>query len=102
VTFNRPWRMGMTRSTLRRISGVVFFVTATTLPSFIGRHPCFGEVIGGQDVVRAICKVRTQSDGTPGEPIVIQTIRIFKIGAPSPLPEPVPYEPKFEPLKPKP
>jgi peptidyl-prolyl cis-trans isomerase A (cyclophilin A) len=93
VTFNLPGRLGMTRGTLGKISGVQFFITASQQPKMIRRYPCFGEVVSGSDVVFDITAVPTYGNGLPVNDVVIEKIRIFKIGEPKPIPEPVPYQP---------
>ncbi len=50
-----------------------------------------------------ITAVKTMSDDTPREPIVIEKVRVHAVGDPPPLPEPVRYTPPAtEPLRPKP
>lgn len=94
INFDAPGRLGMTRSSLGRISGVQFFVTSARLPWLSGHHPCFGEVVSGLEVASAIAGVKTKTDGRPDVPIEIQRVRVHKVGEPPPLPEPVPYVPK--------
>lgn len=93
VTFNAAGRMGMTRTSLGRISGALFFITAAPNPALKGFHPCFGHVLRGRDVVRAICGVKTDTRGKPVDPIVLNHVRIFKVGNPPPIPEPIRYKP---------
>ncbi len=103
VNFDGPWRMGMTRFAGGRLSAVVFFVTAGSEPWLNGKHPCFGEVVGGKEIVMEITAVKTMSDDTPREPIVIEKVRVHAVGDPPALPEPVRYTPPAtEPLRPKP
>jgi peptidyl-prolyl cis-trans isomerase A (cyclophilin A) len=103
INFDGPWRMGMTRFPQGKLSAVVFFVTAGSVPWLNGKHPCFGEVVGGKDVVMEITAVSTMSDDTPREPIVIESVRVYAVGDPPALPEPVRYTPPpYEPLRPKP
>jgi peptidyl-prolyl cis-trans isomerase A (cyclophilin A) len=94
VDFTWGWRLGMTRASLGRISGSLFFVTEAGLPWLNGKHPCFGVVIEGKDVVGIIAKSPADASGRPREPIVLEEIRIRRVGAPEPLPEPVHYTPK--------
>lgn len=94
IKFDEPWRLGMTRASLGRISGVLFFVTATGLSSLDRGHPCFGEVVAGRDVVTSICNVKTGPGDKPLDAVVIERIRIHRVGDPMPLPEPVRYTPK--------
>lgn len=93
VNFSRPYRVGMTAASLKRISGVLFFVTVVAEPYFNASHNCFGEVVEGRDIVDQICLVKTDDKGTPLEPVVIRHITIVKSGNPAPLPDPVPYDP---------
>jgi len=101
VDFSKPWRVGMAKGALGRISGVLFFVTAVGTPWLNGRHPCFGEVVGGQDVVAKICSVATLSNGKPRKPILLKTIEIYAVGSPAELPQPESYRPPSPTLKPK-
>jgi len=94
ITFDAPGRLGMTRSSLGRISGVQFFATASALPWLIGHHPCFGEIVSGSEVVSAIAGVKTKTNGRPETPVIIERLRIRKVGEPAPLPDPVPFVPK--------
>jgi peptidyl-prolyl cis-trans isomerase A (cyclophilin A) len=94
VNFSRPGRIGMTRSSRGRVSAVQFFVTAVGTPWLNGRHPCFGEVVHGLDVVRAISDVKTGPRKKPIEPVLLARVRIHAVGEPPPLPVPVPFTPK--------
>ena len=102
VNFSRPYRVGMTSASLKRISGVLFFVTIVAEPALNASHNCFGEVVEGRDVVERLCNVKTNSKGAPLEPVLIKHIAIVKSGDPPPLPEPVAYEPPVPVLGPKP
>ena len=93
VTFSQPGRLGMTASYGSRISAVKFFATAVSAPYFTGTYPCFGIVVEGVNVIQRISEAKTYARGRPIEPIEIQKIRIFSVGDPAPLPEPVPYAP---------
>ena len=101
VDFSNPWRIGMAKSSLGKISGALFFVTAVGTPWLNGRHPCFGEVVGGQDVVREICGVSTLSSGMPRQPILLEHVEIYAVGSPPALPEPEAHRPPSPRLKPK-
>ena len=93
VDFSRPFRVGMTGSSMQRISGVLFFVSMVAEPYFNPTHNCFGEVVDGQSVVEAICGVRTDKNKVPLEPVTIKKVSILKSGNPPPLAEPVRYRP---------
>ena len=91
--FEQPYRLGMTRGSLNRTSGVLFFVSVSALPFLTSRHPCFGELVSGQDVAWNIATVKTNSMGKPLEPVVIRSVKILAVGSPPPLPDAVPYTP---------
>jgi len=93
VNFSRPYRVGMTSATMRRISGVLFFVSIVAEPYLNAKHNCFGEIVAGRDVVERICNVKTDRRGKPLEDVVIRRIAIVKSGNPPPIPDPIPYTP---------
>ncbi|MCA9366055.1 peptidylprolyl isomerase [Candidatus Kaiserbacteria bacterium] len=45
-------------------------------PPFTSKHPVFGRVTSGMDVVDAIAKVDTKERDIPVEPVVIESVRI--------------------------
>ena len=93
VNFSRPYRVGMTSATMRRISGVLFFVSIVAEPYLNATHNCFGEITEGRDVVERICNVKTDQRGKPLESVIIRHVAIVKSGNPPPIAEPVPYTP---------
>jgi len=93
VNFTRPYRVGMTSSTMRRNSGVLFFVSIVAEPYLNANHNCFGEIIEGRDVVERICNVKTDKRGKPLEGVTIRHVVIVKSGNPPPIPDPVPFTP---------
>ena len=96
--YNAPGRLGMTRAA-GRISGVQFFVTASATPSLNPTYPCFGVVVSGLDVVRSITTVKTYSNHRPIDPPVLERVRVFAVGDPAPLPQPVAYTPHQVPVE---
>jgi cyclophilin family peptidyl-prolyl cis-trans isomerase len=92
--FRSPWRIGMTRASRGRISGSLFFVTAASQPFLDGRHPCFGTVVHGKESILRMTAVKAYSNGKPIEDVVLERVRILRVGEPDPLPEPEPYKPK--------
>lgn len=92
--FDHPYRLGMTRSSLGRVSASLFFVTMVSVPHFGVQHPCFGEIVAGQSIVDRICAVPVNSADKPDQPIVVNRIRIHKVGDPPPLQSPVPFTPQ--------
>jgi peptidyl-prolyl cis-trans isomerase A (cyclophilin A) len=94
VDFGRSGRLGMTTTRSGKHSAVLFFATAVPMPWLNKSHPCFGAIIIGRDVVRRISEEKAYSNGRPVKPPVIERIRIFAIGDPPPLPEPVEFRGK--------
>jgi peptidyl-prolyl cis-trans isomerase A (cyclophilin A) len=94
---DRAGRLGMTTSGAG-ISGVVFFITASTNRRLDGKYPCFGTVVSDIDTVYRISEVKTHANGRPIEPVTIEKIRIFSVGNPPPIPDPVPYVPSRVPM----
>jgi peptidyl-prolyl cis-trans isomerase A (cyclophilin A) len=93
VNFTRPYRVGLTSASMKRISGVMFFVSIVAEPYLNASHNCIGEVVEGRDVVERICNVKTDPMGKPIEPVVLKHVTIVKVGNPPPIPDPVPYTP---------
>jgi peptidyl-prolyl cis-trans isomerase A (cyclophilin A) len=95
INFSYAGRLGMTRLNGGRISAVAFFVTAIAEPWLNAMNPCFGRVVAGLDVVQALTVAsKTYPAGLPFEPPIVERVRIFSVGQPPPLPEPVPYTPE--------
>ncbi len=93
INFNAPGRLGMLKDGGAN-SGVYFFVTASAQPWLTGNFPCFGWVVDGWDVVTHLSQVKTHPNGRPLDPPLIERIRVFSVGDPAPLPEPVAYTPR--------
>lgn len=93
VDFSGAGRLGMTRSSGGRVSGVQFFVSAASLPWLNAQHPCFGIVLEGREVAFDIAGVKTYENGRPIDDVLIERVRVFAVGSPAPLPEPQPYTP---------
>ena len=54
----------------KNTNGSQFFITVANTPWLDGRHVVFGRVLEGEDVVKAIEKVGSQS-GTPSKKVVV-------------------------------
>jgi peptidyl-prolyl cis-trans isomerase A (cyclophilin A) len=93
VNFYKGARLGFGHTPLGRVSATIFFITVSSQPWLNGEHPCFGEVVSGDDVAFNIAQVKTFSNGRPLEDVTIKKIDVFKIGDPPPLQEPRPYYP---------
>ena len=86
INFHGGFRLGMARTMSGEISGVQFLVTYAAQPHMTDSSPCFGRVIEGQEVILAITSVKTYSNGRPMERIVVEKVRVFKVGDPAELP----------------
>jgi len=91
INFDAAGRLGLSLTSGRGASPYSFIVTASPQPQLTGRHPCFGEVVAGLDVVFRISEVKTLPNGRPIEPVVIEQVRVFSVGDPAPLREPDSY-----------
>ena len=85
--FSQAGRLGMVRSN-GRPSAVQFFVTYAANPKLNRVFPCFGEVVEGKETIFQISQQKAYTNGKPVDEIRINSIRIFEVGDPGPLPEP--------------
>jgi len=103
VNFLAGGRLGLNLMSGRGASPYSLIFTAAPQPRFSGRQPCFGSVVSGLEVIRRISEVKTHPGGRPLEPVVVEQIRVFSVGDPPPLAEPVSYQPQpkaFAPRRP--
>jgi len=56
--------------------GSQFFINLVDNSYLDGKHPVFGRVVAGMDVVDTIAKVRTDANDRPLEPVVITSARM--------------------------
>lgn len=61
-------------------NGAQFFVTTVPTPWLDDKHSVFGEVVEGYPVVQQINAVPTGTDNRPVTPVILQTVRILRIG----------------------
>lgn len=101
VTFDAAYRMGLTRTGQGKVNGAMFFVTAIPEPWLNRRHPCFGEVVAGREVVDRIVATKANEEGKPAAEIAIRKFTLRSVGSPPPIPEPIPYVPQIPRLQPK-
>lgn len=87
INFSQAGRLGMTRVN-RDISAVQFFVTSAANPAFNNVFPCFGTVVEGLEVIFQISQTKSYGNGRPIELPSIDSIHIFEVGDPPPLPIP--------------
>ncbi len=90
VYFQQSGLLGMTRMAGGRISAVRFFVTVSASKRLIKRRqPCFGKIVEGMEVAWQLSSLKTDIAGRPLEPEALKQVRIFSVGDPKPIPEPI-------------
>ena len=62
-------------------NGSQFFITHVATPMLDGGYSVFGYVVEGQDVVNAIATTPTQPGDRPVTPMIMETVRIERVGA---------------------
>ncbi|MCC6233181.1 MAG: peptidylprolyl isomerase [Verrucomicrobiales bacterium] len=62
-------------------NGSQFFVTVTNTGWLDGLHSVFGRVVEGMDIVHALSKVPTSTGDRPVTPVVLNEVRIVRVGA---------------------
>jgi len=87
LKFDQPGRLAMANSG-PHTGTCQFFITDSTPEYLNGKHTIFGQVVEGQDVVKAITAVPRNSDDKPDTPVVIQSLLIRRVAEPKPAAAP--------------
>lgn len=93
LTFNKPGLLAMANAGPNTGSCQFFITERQTLPHLDGKHPIFGEVIEGQDIVEKIARVPRDENDKPRVPVVMKTVRIEQFPRVIPAPKPVAPKP---------
>ncbi|MDX2266787.1 MAG: peptidylprolyl isomerase [Bryobacter sp.] len=77
LSFNRPGLLAMANAG-PRTGSCQFFITEKPTPWLNGRHPIFGEVVEGQELVASLARVPRDSKNKPTEPVVMTKVSILR------------------------
>lgn len=85
LKFDRPGRLAMANKDAPNTGGCQWFITiAPKIPTYDGSFTIFGQVVEGQDIVKAISRVPStplsQGGTKPKQPVKIVTIAIQRVG----------------------
>ncbi len=100
IKFDMPGRLAMANVGRPHTGSVQFFITDGTPEYLNGKHTIFGQVMEGQDVVKAIAMVPRSADDKPETPVVIQKLLIRRVADPN-APPPSPSKAKASTAKKK-
>ncbi|MDQ6679087.1 MAG: peptidylprolyl isomerase [Acidobacteriota bacterium] len=83
LKFDQPGRLAMANAG-PNTGSCQFFITDSTPEYLNGKHTIFGQVVEGQDVVKAISNVPRNTSDKPDTPVVIQSLLIRRVAEPKP------------------
>ena len=82
LKFDQPGKLAMANVGRPHTGSCQFFITDGTPEYLNGRHTIFGQVVEGQEVVKAIAAVPRNSEDKPDTPVVIKTLSIRRVAEP--------------------
>ena len=84
LKFDQPGKLAMANVGRPHTGSCQFFITDGTPDYLNGKHTIFGQVVEGQDVVKAISTVAKNAEDKPDTPVVIKTLLIRRVAEPKP------------------
>ncbi len=84
LKFDQPGRLAMANVGRPHTGSCQFFITDGTPEYLNGKHTIFGQVVEGQDVVKAISMVAKNAEDKPDTPVVMKSILIRRVAEPKP------------------
>ncbi|MBI2069544.1 MAG: peptidylprolyl isomerase [Elusimicrobia bacterium] len=88
LKFDRPGRLALANDGKPGANGSRFFITVKALPEFDGKYTIFGQVVGGQNAVDRISKVKADEKKKPIKSVILESVEIFRVEEPaSPKPK---------------
>ncbi len=82
LKFDRPGRVGMANAGDKDSGNCQFFITESPAPHLNGRHTIFGQVVEGQNVIKAIGATPRDANDKPRTPVVIKQVIVVREGPP--------------------
>lgn len=84
LRFDKPGLLAMANAGPGTGSSQFFITERSPIPHLDGRHPIFGEVVEGYELVEKIARVPRDGGDKPEVPVVMKTVKIERYPAPAP------------------
>ncbi len=86
LRFNKTGLLAMANAGPNTGSSQFFITDRPSIPHLDGKHPIFGEVIEGQDLVEKIARVDRDDNDKPRVPVIMKTVTIDRFPKVAPAP----------------